>query len=71
MRKELDEISDKKVWEVGERPIGKSAIGSKWVFSYKRSEEEEIIGYKARLVAQGFSQVEGVDYHNVSSPVVS
>ena len=45
-------------------------VGFKWVFVRKRNEKNEIMRYKARLVAQGFSQRPGVDYEETYSPVV-
>ncbi|GKC57858.1 putative ribonuclease H-like domain-containing protein [Tanacetum coccineum] len=45
-----------------EQPSPKIAIGSKWVFRNKKDELETVIRFKARLAAQGFSQVEGIDY---------
>ena len=44
-------------------------VGSKWVFRAKKDAMGKIICYKARLVAQGFSQVPGVDYFDTFAPV--
>ena len=41
---------------------GRRTIGSTWVFDIKRNKDGSIKRYKARLCAQGFSQIEGVDY---------
>ncbi|XP_019085447.1 PREDICTED: uncharacterized protein LOC109126386 [Camelina sativa] len=51
-------------------PKGVKPVGYKWVFVRKRNEENEITRYKARLVAQGFSQRPGIDYKETYSPVV-
>jgi hypothetical protein len=45
-------------------------VGYKWVFVRKRNEKNEIVRYKARLVAQGFSQRPGIDYEETYSPVM-
>lgn len=45
-------------------------VGYKWVFVRKRNENGEIARYKARLVAQGFSQRPGIDFDETYSPVV-
>ena len=50
------------VWEVVLRPKGKSVVTSKWLYKIKHAADGSIEKYKARFVARGFSQVEGVDY---------
>ncbi|KAL4026479.1 hypothetical protein IC575_014910 [Cucumis melo] len=49
---------------------GVKPVGFKWVFVCKRNENNEVTRYKARLVAQGFSQRPGIDYEETYSPVV-
>ena len=46
-----------------------NVVGSKWVFRVKKNSSGEVVRYKARLVAQGFSQVPGVDYFDTYAPV--
>ena len=46
-------------------------VGSKWVFIRKRNENNEVVRYKARLVAQGFTQRPDIDYDETYSPVMS
>jgi hypothetical protein len=46
-------------------------VGAKWVFVRKRNENNEVVRYKARLVAQGFTQRPGIDYDDTYSPVMS
>jgi hypothetical protein len=46
-----------------------NVIGTKWLFRNKQGEDGEIMRNKARLVAQGFSQVEGLDFVETFAPV--
>ncbi|GKC78776.1 ribonuclease H-like domain-containing protein [Tanacetum coccineum] len=50
-------------------PIGKRAIGTKWVFRNKKDERGIMIKNKARLVAQGYTQEEGIEYDEIFAPV--
>ena len=49
-------------WEVVLRPEGKSMLNSRWLYKVKHAADGSIEKFKARFVARGFSQVEGVDY---------
>ena len=51
-------------------PAGKFVIGSKWVFKTKINPDGSLSKYKSRLVAQGYSQKQGIDYTEVFAPVV-
>lgn len=58
------------VWKLTALPPGKKAIGSKWVYRVKTGGDGSIERYKARLVAQGFTQHYGSDYDETFCPVV-
>nr|GEV61531.1 hypothetical protein [Tanacetum cinerariifolium] len=58
------------VWTLVDLPNGKRVIGSKWVFRNKKDERGIVIRNKARLVAQGYTQEEGIDYDEVFAPDV-
>ncbi|MDV3193945.1 MAG: reverse transcriptase domain-containing protein, partial [Sweet potato little leaf phytoplasma] len=71
MKHELNSLYLNKTWNLVEKPAGKKIIDCKWVFKLKPGlESSDQPRYKARLVTKGFSQVEGVDYTEVFSPVV-
>ncbi|GJT44908.1 putative ribonuclease H-like domain-containing protein, partial [Tanacetum coccineum] len=69
MQEELLQFKLQEVWVLCDLPDGKRVIGTKWVFRNKRDERGTIIKNKARLVAQGYRQEEGVDYDEVFAPV--
>nr|GFA53516.1 copia protein [Tanacetum cinerariifolium] len=66
---ELLQFKMQKVWVLVDLPNGKRAIGTKWVFRNKKDERDIVVGNKARLVAQGYTQEEGIDYKEVFAPV--
>src|SRR4051812_13663182 len=69
MQEELNHFIRNDVWDVVPRPKGFNIIGTKWVFRNKLSEKGEVVRNKARLVAQCYSQQEGIDYTETSAPV--
>nr|GEV82959.1 hypothetical protein [Tanacetum cinerariifolium] len=66
---ELLQFKMQKVWVLVDLPKGKRAIGSKWVFRNKKDKRGIVIRNKDRLVAQGHTQEEGIDYEEVFAPV--
>jgi hypothetical protein len=69
MMEEYQSIMKNDVWEIVLRPEGKSVVTSKWIYKIKHATDGNIEKYKARFVARGFSQKEGVDYEETFSPV--
>ena len=58
------------ICEVASRPEGVHVIGTKWIFKNKTDEDGEIIWNKSRLVAQGYTQVKGIDFDESFASVV-
>jgi hypothetical protein len=57
------------VWELVEPPPNYKPIGAKWVWKNKEGENSEVVRNKPSLVAQGFSQKEGIDYEETFAPI--
>ena len=62
MHEELNNFTRNQVWELVERPKGDNVIGTKWVFRNKQDQDGIVVRNKARLVEQGYTQVEGLDF---------
>ncbi|KAI3746135.1 hypothetical protein L6452_08557 [Arctium lappa] len=71
MQEELLQFKLQEVWDLVDLPKGHRAIGTKWIFRNKKDERGIVIRYKARLVAQGYTQEEGIDCEEVFAPVAS
>ncbi|WVZ70672.1 LOW QUALITY PROTEIN: hypothetical protein U9M48_019315 [Paspalum notatum var. saurae] len=69
MQSEMDAVETNRTWELADLPRGHRAITLKWVFKLKRDEADAIIKHKARLVARGFVQQEGIDFDDAFAPV--
>ncbi|GJX33642.1 retrovirus-related pol polyprotein from transposon TNT 1-94 [Tanacetum coccineum] len=69
MQEELLQFKLQEVWTLVDLLNGKRAIGTKWVFRNKKDERGIVIKNKARLVAQWYTQKEGIDYDEVFTPV--
>ncbi|GJV07136.1 retrovirus-related pol polyprotein from transposon TNT 1-94 [Tanacetum coccineum] len=69
MQEELNQFIANDVWELVPQPKNMSIIGTKWVFRNKLDENDLVSQNKARLVAQGYNQNEGIDYDETYAPV--
>ncbi|GJW35487.1 retrovirus-related pol polyprotein from transposon TNT 1-94 [Tanacetum coccineum] len=69
MQEELNQFIANDVWELVPQPRNMTIIGTKWVFRNKLDENGVVSRNKARLVAQGYNQQEGIDYDETYAPV--
>lgn len=69
MKEELQSFSDNEAWDVVDRPSEGKVVQCKWVFR-KKLNSDNTVRYRARLVAKGFTQREGIDYKETFSPVL-
>ncbi|GJW69673.1 retrovirus-related pol polyprotein from transposon TNT 1-94 [Tanacetum coccineum] len=69
MQEELNQFERNKVWTLVSTLYSKTIIGTKWIFRNKMDENGVVIKNKARLVAQGYKQEEGIDYDETFTPV--
>lgn len=66
---EISSLNENETWEVVERPENAKLLGSRWVFKKVKEEPNGGLKYKARLVARGFQQKEGIDFRETYAPV--
>jgi len=57
-------------WSLCPRPLHHNVVRNKWVFKIKQNPDGSIERYKTRLVAKGFNQLFGIDYHDTFSPII-
>ena len=69
MQKEIATLEENKTKTLVDLPHGKHAIDSKWVYKVKYQSDGTIERFKAQLVAKGYTQVEGMDFHDTFAPV--
>ena len=69
MHLELEQFDRLQVWELVPRPDGVNIIGTKWIHKNKTDEKGNVIRNKSRLVGQGYTQIEGVDFDETFAPV--
>nr|GEW86497.1 reverse transcriptase domain-containing protein [Tanacetum cinerariifolium] len=71
MQEKLHQFDRLQVWELVDKPYGKSIIKLKWLWKSKKDEDQTVIRNKAQLVAKGYAQEEGIDFKESFAPVAS
>ena len=66
----MDSLDKNEAWKLVQLLAGRKDVGSKWLFKKKLNAEGKVDKYKAHLVAKGYSQVDGIDFSEMFSPVV-
>ena len=69
MVEEMDALEKNEAWDLFELLAGRKYIGRKWLFKNKLNEKSKVENYKSFLVEKGYSQVEGIDFGEIISPV--
>jgi hypothetical protein len=69
MKEEIEALKGNQIWELVPKPKDVRPISCKWVYKIKTRSDGSIERYKARVIAQGFSQQYGLDYEEIFSPV--
>jgi hypothetical protein len=69
MHEELHQFTKNDVWTLVPHPAEQNIIGTKWIFKNKTDEHGTVVWNKARLVTQGYTQIEGVDFDETFAPV--
>jgi hypothetical protein len=67
---EMDALRHNHTWDVVDKPIDRKIVDSKWVFKIKRLSDGSVDKFQERLVAKGFSQIQGQDYNDTFALVI-
>ncbi|XP_023759870.1 uncharacterized mitochondrial protein AtMg00820-like [Lactuca sativa] len=69
MQEQPSEFKRNNVWKMVPKPKGHTIVDTRWVYKNKLDESGAVVRNKARMVAKGYSQLEGVDYDEMYAPV--
>ena len=69
MHEELNNFTRNQVWELVASPKDHNVIRTKWVFRNKQDQDGIVVRNKARLLAQGYTQVDGLDFGETYAPI--
>lgn len=70
MHEEYDSFIENDTWILQDLPEGRKIVHSKWVYKVKLAADRSVVCFKVQLVAEGFTQKEGLDYKKTFSLVV-
>jgi hypothetical protein len=70
MKHEMKELDRNSTWDLVELPRDKKIVGCKRIYKMKKGVDDKVERYKATVVAKGYSQKEGIDFHDIFSRVV-
>lgn len=70
MKEEMDSLKENDTFELTTLPEGRKIVGGRWVYALKENAERGKI-FKARYVAKGYNQTEGIDYHETFAPTAN
>ena len=68
MQEEFNQFVRNQIWHLVLRPHDRPTIGTKWIFRNKLDESDNVVRNKVRLVAQGYTQIEGIDFEETFAP---
>ena len=66
----MDALENNKTWDMVEFPKDRKVVGCKWVYQWKKGVDNKVAKQKARLIAKGYSQKKGIDFHEIFFPVI-
>lgn len=70
MKEEMDSLKDNEIFELTTLPEGRTTVGGKWVYALKEYTEKGNV-FRARYVAKGYNQTEGIDYNETFAPTAN
>lgn len=70
MKEEMDDLIQQQTWKLVPLPPDKNLVGCKWIYKIKKDPDGSVARYKARLVANRYSQEAGLNYYETFSHVV-
>jgi hypothetical protein len=70
MKDEMNSLEKNATWDLVELPRDRKIVGCKWVYKLNKGVDDKVERYKSRMIVKRYSQKEGIDFHDIFSPVV-